>query len=398
MWKMGSTSDAQDSSTQFLGKEHSSYFNQRQTVSLREVNNEESTRHPTNNQPLSLQGYNPATDNPQTSAQNPQSPQKPPKRGRGWTGMPKGRPPGAKNKPKGPDHGLPKMSKKRGRPLGAKNKYPRGAHNAYPSTPDSNSSSIESGTPQTPVPIMIGTALVMAPTTPTEAQTTYTYPLGYAQSTSFSDSLNDDDRGWDNETGTWYSIKARAREELEIYGATSTAPEDFMRPMAMTYSPPPNSSYANQGDFGEPNHSHGSQYPPPPVPNHAFGSGIFAFGNGNSSRPYPSSSPYPGGMSAYSDPTQPPRTTTEYGRHQLQAPATSQPYNASSSVTDADNNFPRLRPYSTINRNLGTGAQYQFPAPATLGPFEDNNTTSSVTETENIFDKLINERDWDDFN
>ena len=88
--------------------------------------------------------------------------------------------------------------------------------------------------------------------TPPDARANYTAPNGYAPVTPFSVTIDDDDRGYDHETGEWYSIRARAREQggdmevdqtleqaiLALAGSsssTSTPPEDFMTPMAIPY-------------------------------------------------------------------------------------------------------------------------------------------------------------------
>lgn len=233
------------------------------------------------------------------------------------------------------------------------------------------------------------------PSTPTEAQTTYTAPLGYAQVTEFSASLDPADRGYDQKTNSWYSIKARARdEEFLRMSATSTPPENLMTPMATPSPAPTTSPYANQAGHGQPGYL-GYQYPPPPDPNQALGSGNFtynlydySFNNYNSynhtssSDPFTSSSTFLGATPANWDQPQPRRPI-------LPSPAASRAYEASRSAFNAGDGLSRLRPQSSIDPKLRAGAQNNPPAPATPAT-DDANTTSAVAK-ENDMDEMVEE-------
>ena len=240
----------------------------------------------------------------------------------------------------------------------------------------------------------------MPPSTPTEAQTAYTAPLGYAHVTEFSASFDPADRGFDEETQSWYSIKARAMDEefLRMW-ATSTPPENLMTPMATPSPAPTTSPYANQAGQGQPGYL-GYHYPPPPDLDQTLGNGNFIYNhydysfkgynnhnhshnhnnnydNGNSSitDPFASYSTYPGATPANWD-QPPPR------RPILPTPAASGAYDASSSTLNAGDDLSRLRPHPSIDPKLRAGAQNHPPAPATpaAAAADDANTTSAVTK------------------
>ena len=188
----------------------------------------------------------------------------------------------------------------------------------------------------------------MPPSAPAEAETIYRVPDGYEPATS---SLS----------------------------ATYPPPEDLMTPMAFYNAPPTAFSYANQSGHEQRYYAHGFQYSPLPESNNTFYNENVIFGNDNSSNPFQSSSSLRGRISPSWDPTLPPMNLTEY---------TSPSYNTSSSVTDADSSLSKLRPRSSIAQNLGAEAQSKSPAPANLGP-SNNDPVSLTTETE--FDRMMKE-------
>lgn len=242
-----------------------------------------------------------------------------------------------------------KVPKKKGRPLGAKNKYPRGAHNAYTYTPDSDSSPIERGSPPTPSPTVEPTFRVMTPSTPTEAQTTNPIPDGYAQRTGFSGSVDPKDRGYDFGT--------RASGGYGWHGNNS----------GFEYPSPHESSPI----FGNSHYTYGST-----STNSGYGSYNY---NSSSSGAFASSSSYVGGISGNWDQPPPPGGMTGYGYHDPPAPTIPQAYDASSSATGAENGPPNLGPSSSMAPIPGTEAQDKSPAPATPGP-DDNTSANLVTE------------------
>lgn len=353
------------------------------------------------------------------------------------------------------------MPKKRGRPPGSKNKHPRGAHNAYIPVPENNNDLIEergqqlpipnlNGLQQAPTPPVAENTALMATSIPTQAQTTYQYPVGYAPITDSSD-LFDNDAGFDQATDEWHSSDAQPNDietehllanaitsELSanssssaltppqdfmtsstsdpsdffttpsrstppsdfMTSSASTPPEDFMTPRGMPYSQPTSSPYANSNQHGQPDNGYGYQYPPPPQLNHAFGNSNFTYGNGNininvynnsnSSNIFPPPSHYSEGMSAYPWPAQPVTNTSGYGHTDLSAPTTSQVYNASSLLTGTDHDVLTQQPYSYIDPALDTGPQNNSPPPATSTPHDDN-FASLFDEFEKEYNNLTEE-------
>ncbi|KAM0795894.1 hypothetical protein BDR22DRAFT_571991 [Usnea florida] len=139
------------------------------TASLPVVNNNASSNDPTDRQDQSPPRKKSRID---TSSTDPRH------RGRGFTGGPRGRPVGAKNKPKGPEDDQPKLPKKRGRPVGAKNKAPRRALTPKPPAPTVDRSPLDGGIPQPPPP-EAQQPFVLHPNVFPEALRTYRTPDEY---------------------------------------------------------------------------------------------------------------------------------------------------------------------------------------------------------------------------
>lgn len=159
--------------------------------------------------------------------------------------------------------------------------------------------------------------------------------------------------------------------------------EDFLTPATTPYPTLTFSSSTNQGRYGY-------QYPSPSSYGEAFGNGHFTYNNSinssSSGDTFTSSTPYQGGRPAHWDQTQPPEGMTEYGRHNLPAPAAPQAYDASSSVVDAENSLPRLRPCSSI---AGSEARNLSPAPTTPGPYyTDFLDWSEENDPDNFFTQV----------
>ena len=152
--------------------------------------------------------------------------------------------------------------------------------------------------------------------------------------------------------------------------ATSTPPEDIMTPMATPSPAPTTSPYATQAGHGQPGYL-GYQYPPPPDPNQALGSGNFtynlydcrvnnynSYNHTSSSDPFASSSTLLAAPPANRDRPQPRRPI-------LRSPAASRADEASRSAFYAGEGLSRLRPQSSIDPTLRAAAQDHSPAPAT---------------------------------